>query len=94
MSFTATLTEPKLDVDRLAGRLAAVVTFFAALPKPADDDHETEPRSEIAGRVDPVPGEPVDTSHHDESQSPVASTGAPGKRDPQKGRKRSDKKRD
>lgn len=94
MTFTATLIEPKLDVDRLAEQLAAFASFFAAQPKPADDDRETDPRAETPGRVDPVPGEPVDTSHHDASQSPVASTGAPDKRDSRKSRKRSNKERD
>ncbi|MEB3370745.1 hypothetical protein [Saccharopolyspora mangrovi] len=92
MAFTATLTDPTLDMDWFAEQLAAVVTFFAAQPKPADD--EPEPRSEISGRTDPVPGEPVDTSHHDESRSPVASAGAGRKREPRKGRKRSNEKRD
>lgn len=94
MTFTATITESKLDVDRLAEQLAAFASFFAAQPKPADDDRETDPRAEIPCRVDPVPGEPVDTSHHDASQSPVASTGEPGKHDLRKSRKRSNKRRD
>jgi hypothetical protein len=92
MAFTATLTEPTLDMDWFTEQLAAFVTFFAAQPKSADD--EPERRSEISGRADPVPGEPVDTSHHDDSRSPVASAGAVGKRDPRKGRKRSNEKRD
>ncbi|SFS85405.1 hypothetical protein SAMN05660874_03750 [Saccharopolyspora flava] len=98
MAFTATLTEPTLDAHRFAGRLAAIVTFFAAQPSPADDDPEPDPRipdSRTADdRAEVVPGEPVDTSHHEESQSPVASTGVPGPRDRRKGRKRSGRKRE
>ncbi len=94
MTFTATLIEPKLDVDRLAEQLAAFASFFAAQPKPADDDRGTDPRAEGPGRVDPVPGDPVDTSHHGASQSPVASAGAPDNRDPSKPRERSDERRD
>lgn len=91
MAITAALIEPKIDADWFADRLNTVATFFAAHPKPADDDRTTEPRSEIPGRVDAAPGEPVDTSHHSESHYPVASSGAPGKHDPAESRKRSSK---
>ncbi|WP_406688364.1 hypothetical protein REH65_17630 [Saccharopolyspora sp. ID03-671] len=102
MTFTATLTEPKLDAHRFTERLAALVTFFAAQPSPSDDDPASHrfraaqaPRSRAdEDRAETAPGEPVDTSHHDESQSPVASTGEPGEREQRKGRKRPGRKRE
>ncbi|GAB3674860.1 hypothetical protein [Saccharopolyspora tripterygii] len=94
MPITAALIEPKIDATWFADRLTTVATFFAAQPKPADDGRAAEPRSAIPGRVDHVPGEPVDTSHHDESHYPVASSEAPGNHDPAESRKRSNKRRE
>ncbi|RRO13720.1 hypothetical protein EIL87_22300 [Saccharopolyspora rhizosphaerae] len=82
MAITATLTEPTLEIDWFAEQLTAVATFFAA--RPPADDHDTEHGSEISGRTDP-PGEPVDTSHHEEPQSPIASTGDSGGSSPRRG---------
>ena len=94
MAITAALIEPKIDADWLADRLSTVATFFAARPQPSDDEGAAGARAEIPGRVDPVPGEPVDTSHHEESHYPVASSGAPGNHDPAESRKRSSKRRE
>jgi hypothetical protein len=88
MTTSTQITETNPRLDWFAEPLAAIVNLFASQLPAASDDDETDPApgtasdrvppptSELPGRPDPIPGEPVDTSQARPAQSPATSAGA------------------
>jgi hypothetical protein len=87
MATSTQITETNPRLDWLAEPLAAIVDLFVSqLTDPSNgetnptfgtaSDRLPPPTSELPGRPDPIPGEPVDTSQARPAQSPAASAGA------------------
>jgi hypothetical protein len=81
MTMTAQLTRPTTRLDQLVEQLQEMIGFFAAQPQPPADDPGQDSRGEAAqasDRLPPtgeLPGDPVDTSHHDPKQTPADEPG-------------------